>query len=217
MICTNKKCNKRFIRIHHSQKYCTRECNRKASKLRDYYRDRQNNKPRKRNFNTNKLSTVKRKCCFCKLYYLPKSNHQKFCSIKCRDKDKKTKSYTYENRKKNGLCVECGKVSANKVRCKSCRLKKSHYQKLHLRKTKQKLIDTYGGKCVCCKEKIFEFLSLDHVNGDGSKERNIMKTSLYLKAIREKGSGKYRLLCMNCNTSLGFYGYCPHQFNKEMK
>jgi hypothetical protein len=37
-------------------------------------------------------------------------------------------------------------------------------------------------------------------------------TSLWTKLLRlGTPHPDYRVLCHNCNTALGFYGYCPHQ------
>lgn len=72
----------------------------------------------------------------------------------------------------------------------------------------------YGGpRCACCGERTVEFLSLDHIDGGGTKQRRIdglVGLALY-RALRKKGWPKgYRVLCHNCNQSLGYYGYCPH-------
>jgi len=90
--------------------------------------------------------------------------------------------------------------------------------KLYRQKRRRLVIDKYGGKCVCCGETKLEFLSMDHVNGGGTKERLKMKSSsteFYRQIVKEKFPIKYRVLCHNCNQSLGFYKYCPH--NKEFK
>ena len=55
---------------------------------------------------------------------------------------------------------------------------------------------------------------LDHIYGGGQKERKELggSTRLYIK-LRENNypTDRYRLLCMSCNASLGYYGYCPHE------
>lgn len=72
--------------------------------------------------------------------------------------------------------------------------------------------------CECCGEDAVEFLSIDHIDGGGSKHRAQIKgsySSIYLW-LKKKGFPEgYRVLCMNCNTALGFYGYCPHQGTAE--
>jgi hypothetical protein len=82
------------------------------------------------------------------------------------------------------------------------------------------IIKHYGGKCVCCGETHREFLTLDHINGGGNKERKELKikagTEFYLYVIKNNFPNGYRLLCSNCNCSRGFYGYCPHEKEKEV-
>lgn len=82
------------------------------------------------------------------------------------------------------------------------------------KKLKQQIIEAYGGKCVCCQENRFEFMSIDHINGNGARERKAGyigggKLYTYLKRSAYPKEN-YRLLCINCNFSLGHYGYCPH-------
>ena len=90
------------------------------------------------------------------------------------------------------------------------------------RRTRKKVMELYGNQCVCCGETTYEFLTLDHIKGKGTKERKRLKGTyaVYLKAIRDFKSNKkealntYRILCWNCNCSIGSYGYCPHHKNK---
>lgn len=89
-------------------------------------------------------------------------------------------------------------------------------------KTRNDVLKLYGGnppQCICCGEKNIEFLTIDHIKGGGTKEsksfggsyqmyRHIKK--LFLKD-RERALKTYRVLCYNCNCSIGHYGYCPHK------
>jgi hypothetical protein len=83
------------------------------------------------------------------------------------------------------------------------------------RKLKIEVIAAYGGKCVCCKEKNIEFLAVDHENGGGRKHRTEIAgtgSAFYAWLKRNKfPKDGLRVLCHNCNQSLGLYGYCPHQ------
>jgi hypothetical protein len=93
------------------------------------------------------------------------------------------------------------------------------------RRIKQKVIDGYGGACVCCGEHRFEFLTLDHVNGDGAEHRRELSNgksrrgkggaAVYDWAIKNNYPDRCQLLCWNCNAAKGYYGYCPHE--KEQK
>ena len=70
--------------------------------------------------------------------------------------------------------------------------------------------------CVCCNESLLEFLCIDHINGGGTSHNK--KTGVNIYAWLKKNSYPlgFRVLCHNCNSALGFYGYCPHpQCKKE--
>lgn len=98
------------------------------------------------------------------------------------------------------------------------------YREEHREQTKQRLHDYrkdirkqvfefYGSKCSCCGEVHDEFLTLDHINGGGLKHRKaINKTSsdFYKWVIDNDFPDFLRILCYNCNCSLGHLGYCPH-------
>ena len=59
-----------------------------------------------------------------------------------------------------------------------------------------------GGKCVCCGFSDVRALQIDHVNGDGKKERRERRiASLTRLALEDKAAGghRYQLLCANCN------------------
>ena len=72
------------------------------------------------------------------------------------------------------------------------------------RRLKKELIAAYGGMCTICGEDHWEFLCLDHVNGDGNEERkdngNLSGYLFYAK-LRRRGYPKdgYQLLCYSCN------------------
>ena len=91
------------------------------------------------------------------------------------------------------------------------------YAREYYYKLRRECISAYGGKCQCCGETIYEFLSIDHINGGGRKHRiKLGGGSNYLRDLRKNGfpSG-YRVLCYNCNNSFGAYGYCPHHQNEN--
>lgn len=81
-------------------------------------------------------------------------------------------------------------------------------------KVRAETFSAYGGKCQCCGEERAEFLCIDHVKGGGSKHRMELGMSgvRFYRWLRRAGfpSG-YRVLCHNCNMSLGLHGYCPHR------
>lgn len=72
----------------------------------------------------------------------------------------------------------------------------------------------YGDLCACCGETHREFFTIDHAYGNGAEERrarrNFSGKQLYAWLRSNNYPPGYRLLCMNCNFSLGMRGYCPH-------
>lgn len=79
-------------------------------------------------------------------------------------------------------------------------------------RVRQRVIDAYGGKCACCGESRTEFLAIDHTNNDGAKHRRELgKRTIYSFLSKNGFPLGFRVLCHNCNSALGFYGYCPHQ------
>lgn len=79
-----------------------------------------------------------------------------------------------------------------------------------------KVIDGYGGKCVCCGESQIIFLAIDHVNNDGAQERKVKGVGwkYYADIIRNGFPAKYQVLCYNCNWAK-YRGGCPHQTGRE--
>lgn len=145
----------------------------------------------------------------------------------CRDSATKGNEKRRRAAKEAGLCLQCGKIppEPGKSCCSSCREmfrdwraknpeKVKEMGRVTARRVREDVINAYGGKCACCGEFREEFLALDHVEGDGHKERKEAKgTNLYYRVRREGYPDRYRLLCHNCNFSLFRYGYCPHQKN----
>lgn len=82
------------------------------------------------------------------------------------------------------------------------------------------LIHYSGGEqasCACCGELHVEFLTIDHVNGGGAQHRLVVGrgNKFYYWLIRNNFPDGFRILCMNCNLSLGRRGYCPHEIERQ--
>lgn len=90
--------------------------------------------------------------------------------------------------------------------CRSCVAKATR------RRLRLKVIAGYGGACACCGESTEQFLTIDHIGNNGHAERVPgHNTSLYRKLVKDGfPKDRYRLLCYNCNCSIGLSGYCPH-------
>lgn len=68
--------------------------------------------------------------------------------------------------------------------------------------------------CICCGEDNINFLTMDHINGDGAKHRKEMGRGggiLNNWLIKNNFPKGFRILCMNCNWAIGQYGHCPHE------
>lgn len=78
---------------------------------------------------------------------------------------------------------------------------------------KELLYEHYGRACQCCGETAAEFLSIDHMNPLDSYPSDSPRAGAKLYAwLKRNGFPKgFRTLCMNCNWSLGHFGYCPHR------
>jgi hypothetical protein len=118
--------------------------------------------------------------------------------------------------------VEFQATRSDAKRCKVCKLiyrrerdsapeRRARRVARH-KEIRQQAFNGYGGKCSCCDEEKFEFLAIDHVHGNGRKEREKLLTrQIADKVIKNNFPDSYRVLCHNCNQSLGWFGYCPHK------
>ncbi|MDP2754423.1 MAG: hypothetical protein Q8P40_08545 [Nitrospirota bacterium] len=94
--------------------------------------------------------------------------------------------------------------------------KKYEYNTRCKQKVKIEVLSRYSNgtpRCSCCGESHEEFLSIDHINGDGAKHRRIIGrggVKLYRWLKKNEFPEGYRVLCMNCNWAIGIHGYCPH-------
>jgi hypothetical protein len=66
-------------------------------------------------------------------------------------------------------------------------------------------------KCQCCGESHFEFLTLDHIHGNGHLEQKEHKKDMILWVKQHNYPEGYQVLCMNCNFSKRTYDkqFCP--------
>ena len=124
-----------------------------------------------------------------------------------RDDDVK---HSFQKPRDHYVCTVKGCGGEHLARGLCARHLHSEYQKTD----REELLNAYGHKCECCGETRSEFLSIDHKDRSGYKDR---KNGLYSRRLfqwlKKRGypKGNFRLLCHNCNQALGLYGYCPHQ------
>jgi len=125
-------------------------------------------------------------------------------------------------------CSACYLIIGNRNRRERYRLhpEKHDEAKKRLRQRQKEIrwgrkvaaLTNYGGtppKCACCGEGHIEFLNIDHKNGDGQKHRKMFNndSTTFFRWLEKQNYPKdlgLRVLCWNCNCSMGTWGYCPH-------
>lgn len=124
----------------------------------------------------------------------------------------------YHARKGAGTCPHCGENPSRDggVTCSVCYREEWGYRI----RVKARVISKYGGSCVCCGELNVMFLSLDHIDGGGTKERSLTGKKgggLYKKLDKLPVDSRYQVLCYNCNFGKGDRNQCPHMYMKEVQ
>jgi hypothetical protein len=130
-----------------------------------------------------------------------------------------------QNKVLSGLCRYCSKKARlGQNQCELCATKRSKYVSERRQELKHRIIDHYGGKCVCCGESEILFLTVDHIQGGGKQHRKTIANGGLVN-----GEGFYRwlrnhnfpegfqILCWNCNCAKGIHGECPHVSVKSGK
>lgn len=142
----------------------------------------------------------------------------RFCSNKCRTTSKSAiRNYRLAH---DWQCTECqSEYRAGHQSCKRCLSKRGRL------KSKQRVIQHYGGKCACCGESRIEFMCIDHANNNGNVHRKayfeatglkLGGTRLYNWLWRSGYPEGFRVLCFNCNCARGIFGYCPHEKENDV-
>lgn len=143
---------------------------------------------------------------------------------KCKTWKRFTEYSRHKGKNNNGYaahCKECVKIYYNERGRRLAKIwekenpdKIKRYAKKSMNNVREKFLEMYGGKCECCGENEKTFLVIDHVHGQaGIKEKESTWMAMN-NAIKEFGSGKYRILCHNCNHAVRF-GICPHQLENQ--
>ena len=132
----------------------------------------------------------------------------------------------YKNGIKKGrsalrTCTKCGEpTGSTRTRCAGCTVpggrEHPNYGKYrqraleHGREVWAAVLEHYGPRCTCCGETNRGFLTIDHIDGERGAEGSIKGVLLCAWIVRHGFPARFRVLCYNCNSSLGFRGYCPH-------
>lgn len=73
------------------------------------------------------------------------------------------------------------------------------YQKKRYASLRRQVIQHLGGRCARCGFDDERALQIDHVDGGGNHDVLRRAPIAYLKAVRDRGDGRFQLLCANCN------------------
>lgn len=143
-----------------------------------------------------------------------------------REQHRKSSSKYYYNNKEKALqaCSDYYYRNIDKTR----KVRRDYYyhnkdkmiSQVNERNTKHRriVLDYYSNgkfECACCKEKQYEFLSIDHII---RVEKSEYKTGgkLYRFLIKTGFPTGFQVLCMNCNWGRRFTGICPHNKIKQI-
>jgi hypothetical protein len=104
-----------------------------------------------------------------------------------------------------GQCPHVGLVIPDNI---------SVHHKLYRDKLRTDVYHKLGSTCICCGETNDLFLTVDHINGGGTRHRKqVGNNEKILIAVRnmDNPSIDYQLLCMNCNIGGLQSTGCPHR------
>lgn len=135
--------------------------------------------------------------------------------------------------KRDSICKECRRIMAaeryraNPEKCRSIAISSYHKNgdvrrsamKRRADELKDKVFMAYGGyKCACCGETKKPFLTIDHIDGGGTKHRKEMKGGgcfTYRWIVKNGFPAGFQVLCFNCNSGRAQNGgVCPHKDEK---
>lgn len=174
-----------------------------------------------------------KKCNNCNVDFDPKRVTQTFCSkickVKMETKLRKRSGNTCSWPGCNSSCDLNKKTNKPYYYCDSHRNRRNNKgrnnykinggqqnkrNKEYNKRLRDKFLNLYGAKCSCCGEGFEPFLTLDHVQGDGKRERTTANGkpanpyNAYRNAIKKIDNDRYQILCMNCNFAKGTLGEC---------
>ena len=122
------------------------------------------------------------------------------------------KKYHREYYAKRRLDPEYRRKERERLSSSNHRMRQRGYFREYYKRQRAKVIEYYGGRCMCCGEKEDKFLAIDHMNGGGRKHYKEIGQRLYSWLIANKMPEGFQVLCHNCNMAKGLYGICPHKY-----
>ena len=119
----------------------------------------------------------------------------------------------------NGQCYFCQAPATDGFKtCMQCREEVGKHRNAETRARKDRVIAHYSSgsmACACCGVSIRQFLTLDHIAGNGNKHRKQLATSggdpVYRWIEKHGYPDGFQVLCFNCNCGRSLNGgVCPH-------
>lgn len=101
---------------------------------------------------------------------------------------------------------------------------KREYTSSYQARLKRQIIEHYAGNppsCQCCGESIYEFLTIDHINGQGRQKRKELginsSIGYYSWIIHNNYPDDLQVLCWNCNCGRNTRPdkICPHKVSQN--
>jgi hypothetical protein len=90
-------------------------------------------------------------------------------------------------------------------------------KKIYEAKCKELVFNHYGKVCACCGESNPIFLSIDHINGGGTKQRKSGERKICVWLFRNNFPSGFQTLCFNCNWGKHLnHGICPHKESSNL-
>ena len=142
------------------------------------------------------------------------------CKHKRTEHQRKYAKNKRDNAKALGICRECftNKTNNGLLKCTTCSAVIKNQVSERRKKLKLEVFRAYGGPvCHCCGKTEIKFLQIDHINGDGAKERKEISgnkrscSTFYTWLKKNKFPPGYQVLCASCNTSKGTGTECVHK------
>lgn len=81
---------------------------------------------------------------------------------------------------------------------------------------RRKALERYGGKCACCDEANYLFLTIDHVKNDGAEHRIEMVGgghSIFRWLSKMGYPENFQVLCWNCQHGKRMLGECQSELH----
>lgn len=120
-----------------------------------------------------------------------------------------------------GLCRKCGQSPAEMPTptCIVCREKARDKNIRQRRGLRDAVFKKYGKACACCGITGRAFLTIDHINEDGGKERRSGgggEREGFLRKLLAADRLDIQILCWNCNLAKHHNGgTCPHEYERQ--